>query len=78
MAHKKHVVISLIVIMLSVILLFPMTYSLDDGGTVEYDAILYSVRKEHSINGSGYNVGIIVRVLFWEVYNDVEYIPGER
>ncbi len=69
---KKKIIIAVI---LCVILLTPIPRFLKDGGTVEYNAVLYSVRKVHSINGDGYNVGTEVRLLFWEVYSSVEYQP---
>lgn len=77
---KKRVVVIIAAVLL-VILLFPIKQSLKDGGTVEYNAILYSVVKEHSMTLSeqgekGYNVGTRVRVLFFEVYNDVKFVAN--
>lgn len=76
---KRFIIISVIVLL--VILLFPIKQRLKDGGTIEYNAVLYSVIKEHSITVSeqgegemGYNVGTRIRIFFFEVYNDVEFV----
>lgn len=71
--------IIVVTIVLSIILLLPIPLFYKDGGTVEYRAILYSVEKAHSISleGSGYDIGTRVRILFWEVYDDVEFVPNE-
>ncbi len=41
------IIIAVICIVLSIILLSPVTLEYDDGGTVEYRAILYSVQDVH-------------------------------
>lgn len=64
---------------ISAALLIPFPVGYKDGGTVEYNAVLWSVRKEHSIfwseHETGYNIGTVVRILFWNVYDDVEFVP---
>ena len=48
---------------------------LKDGGTIEYKAILYQVSDVHKINvnsKSGYDTGIIIKILGFEVYNSVK------
>lgn len=75
---KRLIIIATIV--LFIVLLFPIPKYYKDGGTVEYSAILYSVEKAHSISVEcdGYNIGTRVRILFWVVYDDVEFVPNEK
>lgn len=71
---KKRIKVIIIIIISAVFLIpFPSWYK--DGGTVEYSALLYSIRKVHSIHSEGYNIGTQVRILFWTVYDDVRYVP---
>lgn len=67
-----------IIIVICAILLVPIPVGYKDGGTVEYNAILYTVRKVHSLQSRGYDIGTQVRILFWTVYNDVEYYPDAQ
>ena len=78
---KKKVIIVLIVAIL-LILLFPIRSQLRDGGTVEYKALLYKVSKvsrlisieEMEAEGKvkDYDKGIIVEILGFEIFNNVE------
>ena len=56
--------------------LFPIPNHLKDGGTVEYQALLYTVSKVHRLNEEGaekpYQEGTIVKVLGVELYHDVK------
>lgn len=71
---KKHIIIGTVLVILAVSLI-PITRYLKDGGTVEYNALLYSVHQVHSLNlDSGYNVGTRVRVLFWKVFDNVHAV----
>lgn len=71
---KKRYTVAIILIVLSVALI-PIPRWLKDGGTVEYNAMLYSVHKVHSLNSDGgYNVGTKVRVMFWTVFDDVHAV----
>ena len=69
----------IIVVVICAVLLIPIPVGYKDGGTVEYNAVLWSVRKEHSIFTEsptyGYNTGTVVRVMFWRVYDDVRFVP---
>ena len=80
MINKKKISI-VIAVVLAVILLVPIPLFYKDGGTVEYKALLYSVTALHSIadtkNASGYNIGTVVEILGFTVYNDVEFVPDE-
>lgn len=67
-----------IIIVICAILLVPIPVGYKDGGTVEYNAILYTVRKVHSLQPRGYDIGTQIRILFWTVYNDVEYVPDAQ
>ena len=68
---KKHIIIVTVLVILAVSLI-PIPRYLKDGGTVEYNALLYSVHQVHSLNlDGGYNVGTRVRVLFWKVFDNV-------
>ena len=77
--RKKITVISVIVLLL--IMILPIRIEIKDGGTVSYSAILYGITKRHSMytkdGVNGYDIGTEVRILFFEVYNDVEFVPGE-
>ena len=71
---KKHIIIGTVLVILAM-LLIPIPRYLKDGGTVEYNALLYSVHQVHSLNlDGGYNVGTRVRVLFWEVFDNVHAV----
>lgn len=72
---KKRIIV--ICIFLAVILLFPLKQQLKDGGTVEYNAILYSIKDVHRLNPDleskqEYLEGIIVEILGFEVFNNVD------
>lgn len=78
---KKKAILSLTVIIL-MILLFPIRNQLKDGGTVEYKAFLYKISKvqrlisieemEREGKIKEYDQGIIIEILGFEIYNDVE------
>lgn len=78
---KKKIIIISIVIILSV-LLFPIRNQLKDGGTVEYQALVYKVSKvkrlisieemEQEGKIKEYDQGIIVEILGFEIYNNVQ------
>ena len=64
-----------ICLLLTFVLLVPIPYRIKDGGSVLYDAILYSVKDVKMINPdpskSDYIEGIIIEILGIEVYNNV-------
>lgn len=80
---KKKIIIA-IAIIIAVVLLFPIPMRFKDGGTVKYQAILYSISDVHRLapldNDVGYEDGIIVEILGMEVFNNVatvtEKIPS--
>lgn len=68
---KISIIIGIVLVVLAV-LLVPIPRGLKDGGTVQYNALLYSVHQVHSLNlVGGYDVGTRVRVLFWTVFDNV-------
>ena len=70
----KKKAIAAVCIVLAVVLLFPVPLRLKDGGTVKFQAILYSVSKVHRLSfedADGYEDGIIVEFLGAEVLNTV-------
>lgn len=73
---KKKVIIGLC-ILLAFVLLLPIPRHLKDGGTVEYNAILYSVQTVHTLNfdlesEQTYLEGTIIEVLGIEIFNNVK------
>lgn len=81
---KTHIKV-IIIILICAALLVPIPVGYKDGGTVEYNAVLYTVRKVHRISYDyenpkvgGYAIGTQVRLLFWTVYDDVEFVPSNQ
>ena len=74
--------IRIVVALVAAVLLIPRPVGIDDGGTVIYTAVLYQVTMQHSMayegETFGYLTGTRVRVLFFEVYSDVKFVPSER
>lgn len=75
----KKTTIIVVSVILAIFLLLPLPLRLKDGGTVEYKAILYKVSVVHSFaseeeraNGKMYNEGVIVKILGFEVFNNVK------
>ena len=80
---KKKILKIICWILVALVLLIPIPVHYKDGGTVSYNAVLYSVTKVHSLiarNGAdgefeaGYEVGTRVRVLIFPVYDDVKEV----
>lgn len=72
---KKRIIIFLCV-MFAIISLVPIPMRLKDGGTVRYQALLYSVSKVHRLSDvdseKEFEEGWIISVLGMEIYNDVD------
>ena len=71
---KKKVIIVSIVALIMLVLLIPRPRYLNDGGTVEYKALLYNVTKLNKLNyhsSTGYDRGTKIEILGIEVYNDI-------
>ena len=71
----KKIIIITICVLLAIILLIPIPLRLKDGGTVVYQAVLYSIEDVHRLDHnseSGYIEGIVINILGFEVYNSIE------
>ena len=78
----KKKIVTILLIAILVVLIFPVRNQLKDGGTVEYEAILYKVSKvsrlisEEEMKAEGkvknYDKGIVVEVLGFEIFNNVD------
>lgn len=75
--RKAWILLALVILAM----LIPLHRGYKDGGTVSYDAVLYSVTQRHEIavqeHRRGYYIGTEVRILFWQVYDDVEFVPDD-
>ena len=67
--------ITVICILLVIALLLPVPMRMKDGGTVKYQALLYSVSDVHRLAPtaeSGYEEGIIIKILGVQIFNSVK------
>ena len=67
--------ITAICILLVIALLLPVPMRMKDGGTVKYQALLYSVSDVHRLAPtaeSGYEEGIIIEILGVQIFNSVK------
>lgn len=72
---KKRKIIVFIITLLFILALIPIPMKLKDGGSIEYKAILYSVTKIRRINTQsliGYETGWEIKVLGFQIYNNVK------
>ena len=70
---KKIIIVTSILI--AIVLLCPIPMRLKDGGTVKYQALLYSVSDVHRLapsTESGYEDGIVIEILGMQVFNNVK------
>lgn len=66
--------IRFIIITIALILLFPIPIRYKDGGTVKYQALLYSITDYHALRGvDGYDTGIEIRILGRRVYENTTF-----
>lgn len=64
----------IIIIVLAILFLFPIPIRYKDGGTVKYQAILYSVTDYHSLSlDKGYDTGIEIKILGVTVYKNTTF-----
>lgn len=71
----KKKIILIVVIVIALILLVPIPRYLNDGGTIEFQALLYTVTKYHKLDESaenGYVDGIGIEILGMEVFNSTK------
>ena len=67
----------IIVVIISLILLFPIPMRLKDGGSIKFQAALYSVTKYHKLDHeteSGYIDGIGIEILGLEILNTTDKV----
>ena len=72
---KKKIVICIAIVVV-LILLIPIPMRLKDGGSVVYQAVLYSVKDVHSLNpdmesGAPYKEGVVIKVLGVKIFDNV-------
>ena len=71
----KKIIVSISLVVLAAVLLIPTAKYADDGGSVKYQAVLYSVYDVHRIDpakDNGCAEGIIVEILGMEIFKNVE------
>ncbi len=72
MMKKKLKKITIIIVTL--ILLVPIPRGVKDGGTVKYQAVLYSITDYHAFRDMiGYDVGIEIKILGKTVYKNIRF-----
>lgn len=72
MMKKK--IIRITIIIIALILLFPIPLRYKDGGTVKYQAVLYSITDYHAFRGvDGYDTGIEIKILGITVYENTTF-----
>ena len=72
---KKKIVIC-VAIVVALVLFIPIPMRLKDGGSVVYQAVLYSVKDVHSLNpdmesGAPYKEGVVIKVLGVKIFDNV-------
>ncbi|MDF2653767.1 MAG: hypothetical protein K0R19_241 [Bacillota bacterium] len=71
--NKKRIRIT-IMIALALILLIPIPIRYKDGGTVKYQAILYSITDYHALRGvDDYDTGLEIKLLGISVYENTTF-----
>jgi hypothetical protein len=72
MMKKKIIIITITIIAL--ILLFPIPIRYKDGGTVKYQAVLYSITDYNALRGvDGYDTGVEIKILGITVYENTTF-----
>ena len=73
--NLKKTMIRCIAVLIIIILLVPIPLRLKDGGTVKYQALLYSILDVHRISHAsedGYEDGLMIEILGMTIYNNVD------
>ena len=77
---KKKVMIGICILLLAV-LLIPIPLRLKDGGTVRYQAILYTISNVHRFaadgNAASFETGVVIEIFGFEVFNNVFVTAGK-
>lgn len=64
----------IIIIIITLILMLPIPTHYKDGGTVKYQAVLYSITDYHALRGvDGYDTGIKIKILGITVYENMTF-----
>ncbi len=70
----KKQLMRIITMVIVLILLFPIPIHYKDGGTVKYQAVLYSITDYHAQRGvDGYDTGIELKILGITVYENTTF-----
>lgn len=71
---KKKSIIIVVIIIALIVLLVPIPRYLNDGGSVEYRALLYKITDYHQLVPEGFNYieGIGIEILGIEVFNNAK------
>lgn len=70
----KRKLIRMAIVIIVLILLFPIPLRYKDGGTVKYQAALYSITYYNVLNGvEGYDTGIEIKLLGLTVYENTTF-----
>lgn len=70
----KKKIIRITIIIIALILIFPIPLRYKDGGTVKYQALLYSITDYHALRGvDGYDTGIEIKILGITVYENTTF-----
>ena len=76
---KKKIIRNIVIAVILVIFLFPIPCTMNDGGSVAYNALLYSVTNYHRItlqdDVEGFTEGFRVDILGIPVYEKTEFVP---
>lgn len=71
----KKKILAAVCIIVVIALIIPIPMRMKDGGTVKYQAVLYSVSDVHRLAPStenGYEDGIIIEILGMQVFHNVK------
>jgi len=78
----KKKIVTVVLLLLLVVLLFPIRTQLQDGGTVQYTAVLYRVSKVHKLISieemeqegkvKEFDDGLTMELLGFEIFNNVK------
>lgn len=71
---KKKKIIVTILIIIFILMLIPIPIRYKDGGSVEYNAILYNITKIHRLNENsptGYDDGWKIKILGFLIYEKI-------
>lgn len=71
----KRKVLAIIAGIVVALMLIPLPFGLKDGGSIRFQAVLYSVTRVHQLNEAvvgGYQDGLIVEILGMRVYESYE------